>query len=65
MKRDDDLPDTRLTGSEEHAVRLVQACFGADSPEYVAFVRHLVCDAHGLPWLDEPLFKASGGGTPS
>ena len=24
MKRDDDLPDTLLTGSEEHAVRLVQ-----------------------------------------
>ena len=53
-----------LSVEEEQALRLAGSCFGVGSPEHVRLLRYLVCEVHGLPWLDEPVFRAAAAGAP-
>lgn len=41
-----------LTREEDAAVTLVGCCFGGTSPEWLQFVRYLVEQVHGLPWIE-------------
>ena len=49
-----------LTPEQDHALVLVNECFGSTSDELLRFCRFLVEQKQGLKWLEEPVPACAG-----